>query len=150
MAAGFRDPLGAGNITASWTDPDGFFALRRFLGDADTPENLTGKRHLGVDWNADDNANERIHAAYAGNIAYVSADAGGGRGGVVMINHTLPDGSRYTTAYLHVRNIPPELLNGTKTTVARGELLGDSQNIGSGPHLHYEVRLGHQTGELGV
>ena len=149
-STGFRDPLGTGQmLTEDWTDGDGFSARRRFLGDADTPGDPIGLRHLGVDWNADSNADELVFATCGGTISYVSADAGGDRGGVVMINHTLPDGRQFTTVYMHLENIPSEILDGG--TVNRGDLLGDSQAVGGNPeHLHYEVRVGHQSGEAGV
>jgi methionine-rich copper-binding protein CopC len=150
--AGFRDPLGDGTITFSDADSDGFYALRVFMQPDLDDGNILGSRHLGTDWNADNDANELAYAAYAGTIAYASANAGGDRGGVVMINHTLPDGSKYTTVYMHLEHIPAEILNGTKTSVSKNDFLGDSGFVksGWGLHVHYEVREGHQTGIAGV
>jgi murein DD-endopeptidase MepM/ murein hydrolase activator NlpD len=152
VAIGFRDPLGDGSITISQKDSDGYYALRLFLKpDTDDGDPL-GLRHLGTDWNANNEANEIAYASYGGTIAYKSANAGSDRGGVVMLNHTLPDGSKYTTVYMHLEHIPTDILNGTKKSVIAGEFLGDSGLVksGWGLHVHYEVREGHQLGLAGL
>jgi hypothetical protein len=153
MAVGVRDPLGSGKITRSDKDSDGFYALRIFRKPDTDDGNVTGRRHLGIDWNADRDADEKAYATYDnGSVAYVSANAGGDRGGVVMLNHTLPDGTKFTTVYMHIENIPTKILNGIQKTVMRGELLGDSGFVKTGQalHVHYEVREGHQKGLAGV
>lgn len=151
MPAGFRDPLGDGTITVS-RDSDGYYALRVFLKRDLDDGNQTGLRHLGTDWNADRDADEIAYATYGGTVAYASANAGSSRGGVVMLNHTLPDGSKYTTLYMHLEHIPEDILNGTKKSVAAGSFLGDSGFVRAdwGLHVHYEVREGHQSGLPGV
>lgn len=152
MAVGFRDPLGGGKITASRSDSDGFYALRVFLRPDLDDGNTLGRRHLGTDWNANQDANELAYASYGGTVTYASKNAGSDRGGVVMLNHTLPDGSKYTTVYMHLEHIPTNILNGTTKLVARGDFLGDSGFVktGWGLHIHYEVREGHQAGVAGV
>ncbi|RYG94934.1 MAG: hypothetical protein EON58_15230, partial [Alphaproteobacteria bacterium] len=151
-ASGFRDPLGNGTITANSSDRDGYFANRTFM-KVDTDDGDTaGKRHLGVDWNANSDADEIAHAAYGGTVAYASADAGHGRGGVVMLNHTTPDGAKYTTVYMHLEHIPQAILNGTLKSVEVGFVLGDSGFVkkGQGLHVHFEVRAGHQSGQAAL
>lgn len=152
MPTGFRDPLGRGKITPSRSDSDGFYALRVFLKPDLDDGNSLGRRHLGTDWNANHDSDELAYASYGGKVAYASKNAGSDRGGVVMLNHTLPDGSKYTTVYMHLEHIPKSILDGTIKSVSRGELLGDSGFVkaGWGLHIHYEVREGHQTGLAGV
>ncbi len=149
---GFRDPVGDGSVTVISSDADGYYALRVFLQPDLDDGDTFGDRHLGTDWNADTDADELAYASYGGTIAYANANALSDRGGVVMLNHTLPDGRQFTTVYMHLEHIPASILNGTQTRVSQGEFLGDSGFVRQdwGLHLHYEVRAGHQTGLDGV
>ena len=170
----FRSPLGDGQpLTLEQGDEDGFYADRVFrLPDRDDGSTV-GLRHLGIDWNGDGGGNTDddavVYAVYGGTVSFISPEAGSsgsvsGWGGVVMINHTLPDGRTYTTVYGHLENLNPDIAVGAWVDI--GTLLGDLDDIDEEPstadptaggpgfsqiipffaHLHFEVREGHQDG----
>ncbi len=98
------------------------------------------ENHLGEDWNKNTGGNsdcgEAVYAVGSGVITY-AADAGPGWGNVVIITHTLPDGSRVQSLYGHML----EILK-TSGEVLKREQIG---KIGSANgkylcHLHLELR----------
>ncbi|MCC5973146.1 MAG: M23 family metallopeptidase [Rubellimicrobium sp.] len=92
--------------------------------------------HAGVDWAAP--TGTPIVAAGAGTIR-VMGD-GGGYGNVIYIDH--PNG--YQTRYAHMDAFAAGMSVGR--AVQAGELIGYVGTTGrsTGPHLHFEVRLGDQ------
>lgn len=92
--------------------------------------------HAGVDWAAP--TGTPIVAAGAGTIR-VMGD-GGGYGNVIYIDH--PNG--FQTRYAHMDAFAAGMAVGR--TVSAGELIGYVGTTGrsTGPHLHFEVRLGDQ------
>ncbi len=77
-----------------------------------------------------------VRAAAGGVVARASEDAVNGR--MVVLDH----GRGVTTAYCHNRR----LLVAAGQRVEAGALLSESGNSGrsTGPHLHYQLELGHQ------
>ena len=70
--------------------------------------NLGEDNHLGEDWNKNSGGNtdcgEPVYAIGNGVITYAQ-DAGEGWGNVVIIEHTLPDGTRIESLYGHLQEI---------------------------------------------
>lgn len=91
-----------------------------------------GKMHEGIDISVPEGT--PVFAAGGGKVIF-SADHGG-YGNVVIIQHA----DNYFTVYAHNR----ELLVKEGQTVKQGEKIALSGNTGrsSGPHLHFEVRIG--------
>ena len=96
--------------------------------------------HLGEDWNKNSGGNtdcgEPVYAIANGEITY-AADAGPGWGNVVIITHTLPDGTEVQSLYGHLKAIEK-----TSGTIKIREKIG---TIGDGNgryicHLHFELR----------
>ncbi|MDD3883882.1 MAG: peptidoglycan DD-metalloendopeptidase family protein [Gallionella sp.] len=95
------------------------------------------RAHKGVDF-----------AAPTGTPVKVTADgivdfAGrqGGYGNVIMVKHS---GNRYTTVYGHLSRYAKGLRHGQR--VSQGDVIGyvGMTGVASGPHLHYEFRVGNQ------
>lgn len=96
--------------------------------------------HLGEDWNKNTGGNtdcgEPVYAIGNGVITY-AADSGLGWGNVVIVTHTLADGSKIQSLYGHLQEI-------TKTSgeVKKREQIGKVGNANGRYlcHLHLEIR----------
>ncbi|HVF29390.1 MAG TPA: M23 family metallopeptidase [Pyrinomonadaceae bacterium] len=127
----FATPVGPSDYSTEQNDwADGWYNAQDF------GEN----RHLGEDWNkttgGDTDCGETVYAAADGGIIY-AGDAGPGWGGVIIVEHTAPDGTKLRSLYGHL-----EMLLRTSGTVKRREAIG---TIGSANgrykcHLHFELR----------
>ena len=91
-----------------------------------------GRMHEGIDIGAPDRS--AIYAATSGTVSY--AGPMGGYGNLVLVDH----GGGVVTAYAHQSSI----LVGVGTSVAAGQQIGlvGSTGNSTGPHLHFEVRVG--------
>ncbi len=96
--------------------------------------------HLGEDWNKNSGGNtdcgEPVYATANGEIVFAE-DAGIGWGNVVIITHTLPDGTKVQSLYGHLQEI-------TKNSgaVKKREQIGKVGNANGRYlcHLHFEMR----------
>ena len=137
-AAGIRpeatftnNPLG----TIQWP-----FAVGVHIGDRFGYRNCAGcsSNHRGQDFNPGLGA--QIQSIADGTVA-VSTDSGGSLGVVMMIDHEI-DGEKVTSVYAHMETGSRRFAVGD--TVAVGDVIGTTGNTGmsTGPHLHFEIRLG--------
>lgn len=94
------------------------------------------KQHKGVDMAAP--TGTPIRASGDGTVDFVGAS--NGYGNMVVLNHW----SNYSTAYGHMSRFASNLRRGQK--VAQGDVIGYVGSTGwaTGPHLHYEFRVGGQ------
>ncbi len=94
--------------------------------------NRWGSMHTGIDIGAGYGAS--VYAAMGGTV--IMADYNGGYGNCVVIDH----GGGFSTLYGHMSYI--EVSDGE--SVEQGELLGEVGSTGNstGPHLHFETRIG--------
>jgi murein DD-endopeptidase MepM/ murein hydrolase activator NlpD len=95
--------------------------------------------HSGIDIGGGQGA--RVSAADGGIVTY--AGYAGGYGTLVVISHRTVDGQDLSTAYAHMG----VLTVSEGQSVRRGDKVGEIGNEGNstGPHLHFEVRLGGET-----
>ena len=91
-----------------------------------------GRMHEGIDIGAGYGA--PIYAASAGTVSYAGSMSG--YGNMVLVDH----GGGIVTAYSHQSSIAV----GVGTRVAAGQRIGSVGSTGqsTGPHLHFEVRVG--------
>lgn len=91
----------------------------------------TKRPHNGVDFAAPTGTPVRS----VGDGVVVSSGYAGASGNLVKINH----GTRYSTAYLHLSKISPEVKPGRR--VFRGQIIGavGATGLATGPHLHYSL-----------
>lgn len=131
IADHFSFPLGDGrSLTAAKDKQDEWFIALKF----------GEENHLGEDWNKNTGGNtdcgEPVYAIANGTIAY-AGNAGPGWGNVVIVTHSLADGSKVQTLYGHLQEI-------TKASgeVTIREKIGTIGNANGRYlcHLHFELR----------
>ncbi|MGB7337366.1 MAG: peptidoglycan DD-metalloendopeptidase family protein [Phototrophicaceae bacterium] len=106
-------------------------------------ERHQGRYHTGEDWHGgrDNSVGQAVQAAARGRVSYSSVNGWGRDGGVVILEHTFPDGTVYYTLYGHITEsesfqFPPRL-----TCVQQGDVIGVVADVRPAPHLHFEVRV---------
>nr|WP_286329679.1 peptidoglycan DD-metalloendopeptidase family protein [Agromyces marinus] len=82
----------------------------------------------------------------ADGVVVESTDAGGSLGVVTMIDHVI-DGQTVTSVYAHMEYDSRRF--GVGEVVEVGDVVGTTGNTGmsTGPHLHFEIRIGGVDGE---
>ena len=116
------------------------FAVGVHIGDRFGYRSCAGcsSNHGGQDFNPGLGA--EIQAIADGTVA-MSTDSGGSLGVVMMIDHLI-DGELVTSVYAHMEYDSRRFEQGD--TVAVGDVIGTTGDTGmsTGPHLHFEIRLG--------
>jgi len=94
--------------------------------------------HQGVDF--DPGYGASIHVIADGVVVESAAD--GGLGQHLVIEHTMPDGSKVQSVYGHMIFGSQTVGVGSKVTI--GQVIGHVGSTGAstGPHLHFEIRPG--------
>lgn len=102
-----------------------------------------GRVHTGEDWYAGRNisAGEPVRAAANGRVSYAYTQGWGRDGGVVIIQHTLPDGSIVYTQYGHITETVAIQFPSRLACVSAGQIIGAIADARPAPHLHFEVRV---------
>ncbi len=105
----------------------------RHQGRYHTGEDLYGGRGLSF--------GQPVHAIAAGRVTYSAPNGWGRDGGVVIIEHTFPDGSVYYSMYGHMQESDTVKFPARYTCVQGGDVVGTVGNIRPAPHLHFEIRI---------
>jgi len=94
--------------------------------------------HTGEDWGLQDRQNygAPVYALGHGMVTYAQPRGWGRDGGVVIVQHVLPDWSRVLSFYGHLDPGSFEIRGGD--CVQRGDVVG---RIGDRQHLHFEIRV---------
>jgi murein DD-endopeptidase MepM/ murein hydrolase activator NlpD len=138
-ASEWRFPVGPG-------EPDGFalvqdYGARSFRAQA--------RFHTGEDWTVLDSGGgaagslaygQPVFAAAAGRVTFASANGWGRDGGVIIIEHTLPNTSVVYSMYGHLTDATGITFPAIFTCVRAGETLAAIGDSRPGPHLHFEIR----------
>jgi murein DD-endopeptidase MepM/ murein hydrolase activator NlpD len=127
---GFDYPVGSTGTVTQPNDGDGWYNAQEF----------GANDHLGEDWNAETGGNTDCglpaYAASNGTIVYAQSASGWGK--VLIIRHTLPDGTLVETLYGHLATFTR-----TSGDVNRRDqigTIGDGDGTNPPCHLHFEVR----------
>ncbi len=121
------------------------FAVGVHIGDRFGYRDCAGcsEDHHGQDFNPGYGAEIQ---AIADGVVSGSTDSGGSLGVVTMIDHQI-DGQTVTSVYAHMQYDSRRFEIGD--TVHVGDVVGNTGNTGmsTGPHLHFEIRIGGINGE---
>lgn len=99
-----------------------------------------GGLHTGIDV-AFDKHGSPVRAAARGRVTYSDIEGWDTEKGVVVIQHTFPDGSLINTLYGHMEELNDYAFPPVGACVERGDIIGAIGDPSlSSPHLHYEVR----------
>ncbi|MEP0764041.1 MAG: M23 family metallopeptidase, partial [Chloroflexota bacterium] len=99
-----------------------------------------GGLHTGVDL-AFEQLGEPVRAAARGQVTFSDPEGWDTEKGVVVVQHTLPDGTLVNTLYGHMEELNGHVFPQMGQCVERGDIVGAIGFPSRGrPHLHYEVR----------
>lgn len=101
-----------------------------------------GRYHTGEDYygGRTTSAGQPVSAIADGRVTY-SAPTGWGRdGGVVILEHTFPDGTVAYSMYGHMMNTDVHPFPARFTCVRAGDVVGAVGDVRPAPHLHLEIR----------
>ena len=104
-----------------------------------------GRYHTGEDWYSgrEDNfgLGAPVHAAADGRVTYASPIGWGRDGGVIIIEHTFPDGTILYSQYGHMEQTDSARFPAQWSCVRQGDIIGAIGNVRPAPHLHFEIRV---------
>jgi len=102
-----------------------------------------GRYHTGEDWHAgrENTIGQAVRAVAKGRVTYSSVNAWGRDGGVVILEHTFPDGSVYLSFYGHITESDTFEFPTRLACVQQGDVIGVIADVRPAPHLHFEIRL---------
>jgi murein DD-endopeptidase MepM/ murein hydrolase activator NlpD len=99
-----------------------------------------GGFHTGIDV-AFERLGDPVRAAARGRVTYSDPAGWDTEKGVVVIQHTMPDGSLVNTLYGHMEELNGHTFPAMNQCVERGDIIGAVGFPSRGrPHLHFEVR----------
>jgi murein DD-endopeptidase MepM/ murein hydrolase activator NlpD len=101
-----------------------------------------GRYHTGEDWVLPEGRTlgQPVRAIATGQVTYAFADGWGRDGGVVILEHTLPDETIVFSVYGHLQNTETTPFPAGSACVEAGEVIGAIADAGPVPHLHFEIR----------
>jgi hypothetical protein len=101
-----------------------------------------GRFHTGEDWygGRGNSLGQPVQAAARGRVVYSFGQGWGRDGGVVILEHTFPDGSLYYTQYGHMQDTEQYPFPSRLACVEMGDIIGSIGDVRPAPHLHFEVR----------
>lgn len=136
-------PAGRESSRVVFPLPEGTWVMTSPFGMRVHPITGEYKLHSGTDFSAEDGT--PLLAAADGRVTV--AEFSGGYGGLIVIEHTI-SGQTVVTAYAHMWEHGIHVQAGD--TVTAGQHIGDvgSSGYSTGPHLHFEVRVGGTDGEF--
>jgi hypothetical protein len=119
---------------------DNIIELTRGYDDFGLYRERFGGLHTGIDI-AFDRLGDPIYAAARGRVTYSDPVGWDTEKGVVIVEHTFPDGNLYYTGYGHVEQTDTIFLTPVDTCVEMGDVIAAVGWPSRGrPHLHYEIR----------
>ncbi len=100
-----------------------------------------GRYHTGEDWyGGRDSYGTYVRAIADGRVTFSSPNGWGRDGGVIIIEHSFPDGSTAYSMYGHVSDANGVIFPAPFTCVHEGDIIASVGDIRPAPHLHFEIR----------
>ena len=102
-----------------------------------------GRLHTGEDWFIGPHASlgQPVSAIARGRVTYSSPTGWGRDGGVVIIEHTFPDGTVIYSQYGHMMQTDTIAFPQRLSCVEAGDIIGAVGDVRPAPHLHFEIRV---------
>jgi len=106
-----------------------------------------GRYHTGEDWygGRGSSLGQPVRAAAAGRVTFTSATAWGRDGGVVILEHRLPDDTIAYSVYGHLMETPEIPLPAALSCVPAGAVIGAVGDARPAPHVHFEIKVNDPT-----
>lgn len=101
-----------------------------------------GRYHTGEDYYGGRNSSvgQPVSAVADGRVTYSAPNGWGRDGGVVILEHTFPDGSVAYSMYGHMMNTDVYPFPERFACVRAGDVVGSVGDVRPAPHLHFEIR----------
>ena len=101
-----------------------------------------GRYHTGEDWYGGRGTSygTYVRAIADGRVTFSSPNGWGRDGGVIIIEHSFPDGSTAYSMYGHVTDTEGVIFPAVFTCVHAGDIIASVGDIRPAPHLHFEIR----------
>lgn len=102
-----------------------------------------GRYHTGEDWIAGpgETLGQPVRAIGDGRVTFSSPIGWGRDGGVIIIEHTLPDGSLIYSQYGHIAERDDITFPARLSCVGAGDVIAAIGDARPAPHLHFEIRV---------
>lgn len=102
-----------------------------------------GRFHTGEDWYGGQNnsLDQPVRAIAKGRVTYAAPSGWGRDGGVIIIEHTLPDESIVYSQYGHIMETSAITFPQKFECVQPGQVIAAVGDARPAPHLHFEIRV---------
>jgi len=121
-------------------DPTLFQRVQDFA--APNPRHL-GMYHSGEDWygGRGSSAGQPVQAIANGRVTYANEKAWGVDGGVIILEHKMPDNTTLYSLYGHLASSPSAPFPSRLSCVNGGQIIGvTAENVRPASHVHIEIR----------
>lgn len=101
-----------------------------------------GRFHTGEDWHlvGTPNTGYPVRAIATGRVTYSSANGWGRDGGVIIIEHTFPNGTIIYSQYGHITENDNTTFPARFSCVQGGDVIAVIGSARPAPHVHFEIR----------
>jgi len=101
-----------------------------------------GRYHTGEDWSIGSSSlAQPVRAAASGRVTYTAPTGWGRDGGVIIIEHTFPDGTIAYSQYGHIMQTESVVFPPRYACVQAGDIIAVIGDVRPAPHLHFEIRI---------
>ena len=106
-----------------------------------------GRYHTGEDWygGRDASLGQVVRAMAAGRVTYAAPQGWGRDGGVVILEHAMPDDTVVYSVYGHITESDLVAFPTPLTCVSAGDPIGVIADVRPAPHVHFEVKTNNPT-----
>ena len=121
------------------------FTLAQDFGSASVRHN--GRYHTGEDWygGRDRSLGQVVRAAATGRVMHAVPTSWGRDGGVVILEHRMPDESVVYSVYGHITESELVAFPTALTCVNAGDPIGVIADVRPAPHVHFEIKTNNPT-----
>jgi murein DD-endopeptidase MepM/ murein hydrolase activator NlpD len=133
-----QSQCGTANSVGFPVDPAQF----RLVQDFGTPSyRHQGRYHTGEDWYGGANSyGAEVRAIADGRVTFSSGNGWGRDGGVIILEHIMPDGTTAYSMYGHITEATGITFPSVFTCVSQGDVIAAVGEPRPAPHLHFEIR----------